>query len=1183
MATKIQVRRDIAANWTSTNPTLSEGEIGFETDTNKVKIGTGIADWSTLDYFGGTGGGGGGAVDSVNGQTGVVVLTTNNVSDYTNKRYCTDAQKTVIGNTSGTNSGNQVGDGTTITGVGSVADPFVSVMPYHNHQAGLESDPTITEGTGTISVNSVVGWFYTDSSLDTTVEHTIASSGTLTPSDEPTRNYLCADRDTDSWVILTSLPVASDIRYIPTAVIIKRSGSNSLHVQKFRESAHGDTENIFQCDLRCERYSLEEGALSTIACADTTLAITGSGGNVWVARRYKYVISAITTATRQFQCEYNTGAWVVNPTSHTSPVVNNSQYQGASSFSTLTDTYWTINWIYRGIEDQDHLYTILGTSEYPTLVLAQSAGTPSSIPDIIQDHAVLIGRVIIQKGTTTAITVESAFKTVFAASSAVSDHGSLTGLGDDDHSQYHNDARGDARYTLKNVTITGGTNTKITYDSKGLVTSATAATTVDIADSTNKRYVTDANLTVIGNTSGSNSGDSATPAETTSTIGTMISGATLKATPVDADNLGYSDSAASNILKKFTFANLKTYLNSYYTNNAGTVTSVTAGNGMTQSGTSTINPTLDVVSHAGSAGTIGTINIGVDAIGVSLGTTATTACSGADSRLSDARTPTAHSQAETTITFTDLTTGNASTTSHGYTPKAVAPVASSLTVLGIANAETVFANKPILDTTSTPSTQAYGDAAVIGTSLAAAHSDHKHAMPATVKDTTTITGLLKGNGTTVSAASAGTDYAAASHNQAETTITFTDITTGNASISNHGFLPKLGGGTTNFLRADGTWAAAGGSSSDATLSFSDITTNNASTSMHGFFPKLPTSTGKFLKDDMTWATIAGGGDLLASNNLSDVVSKQTSINNISQVSTATNEYVLTKDTGSGNALWKALPAGGSGDVVGPASATADTVAIWNGTTGKLLKDSGPATSNIALLGSSNTFTGLQTAGTLVATAGQGFSNMVVLTTGTSASWSLPAALQVTGAKFKVTCVGGGGGGGGSSTTAGQVGGGGASGGVGTKIFTYVAGQNTMTYSVGAAGIASATNAAGGTGGASNVIYNSVTYIASGGVGGPSSTAAAGAAGGACTGWDLNLPGNYGTPSGTMASTNNLVGNGASTPLGYGSGGQEVFTSAGGNGLTGQGYGSGGSGGKSGTGTTARTGAAGGGGLIIIEY
>lgn len=59
----------------------------------------------------------------------------------------------------------------------------------------------------------------------------------------------------------------------------------------------------------------------------------------------------------------------------------------------------------------------------------------------------------------------------------------------------------------ENSAITGATKTKITYDAKGLVTAGEDATTADIADSSNKRYVTDAQLTVIGNTSGTNSGD----------------------------------------------------------------------------------------------------------------------------------------------------------------------------------------------------------------------------------------------------------------------------------------------------------------------------------------------------------------------------------------------------------------------------------------------------------------------------------------------------------------------------------------------------------------------------------------------------------------------------------------------------------------------------------------------------
>jgi hypothetical protein len=50
MATKIQIRRDTAANWETTNPVLSQGEPGLEIDTGKVKYGNGTSDWRTLAY-----------------------------------------------------------------------------------------------------------------------------------------------------------------------------------------------------------------------------------------------------------------------------------------------------------------------------------------------------------------------------------------------------------------------------------------------------------------------------------------------------------------------------------------------------------------------------------------------------------------------------------------------------------------------------------------------------------------------------------------------------------------------------------------------------------------------------------------------------------------------------------------------------------------------------------------------------------------------------------------------------------------------------------------------------------------------------------------------------------------------------------------------------------------------------
>ena len=47
----MQQRRGTAAQWTAANPILAAGEIGFETDTSKFKMGNGSSTWSALQYF----------------------------------------------------------------------------------------------------------------------------------------------------------------------------------------------------------------------------------------------------------------------------------------------------------------------------------------------------------------------------------------------------------------------------------------------------------------------------------------------------------------------------------------------------------------------------------------------------------------------------------------------------------------------------------------------------------------------------------------------------------------------------------------------------------------------------------------------------------------------------------------------------------------------------------------------------------------------------------------------------------------------------------------------------------------------------------------------------------------------------------------------------------------------------
>lgn len=51
MATRMQQRRGTAAQWSGANPILASGEIGFESDTSKFKIGDGVNHWEDLVYY----------------------------------------------------------------------------------------------------------------------------------------------------------------------------------------------------------------------------------------------------------------------------------------------------------------------------------------------------------------------------------------------------------------------------------------------------------------------------------------------------------------------------------------------------------------------------------------------------------------------------------------------------------------------------------------------------------------------------------------------------------------------------------------------------------------------------------------------------------------------------------------------------------------------------------------------------------------------------------------------------------------------------------------------------------------------------------------------------------------------------------------------------------------------------
>ncbi|MFA4817609.1 MAG: tail fiber domain-containing protein [Parcubacteria group bacterium] len=161
-------------------------------------------------------------------------------------------------------------------------------------------------------------------------------------------------------------------------------------------------------------------------------------------------------------------------------------------------------------------------------------------------------------------------------------------------------------YLAVNGAITGATKTKITYDAKGLVTAGADATTADIADSSNKRYVTDAYITVLGNTSGANSGDNAVNSLysglASSKQDTLISNSNIK-TVNGVTLLGSGDITQTTIT-----GNAGTVTNGVYTNAANSFTNIAP---MTTLAESWIGPssTAGIYFKGGNVG-IGTITPG---------------------------------------------------------------------------------------------------------------------------------------------------------------------------------------------------------------------------------------------------------------------------------------------------------------------------------------------------------------------------------------------------------------------------------------------------------------------------------------------------------------------------------------------------------------------------------------------
>jgi hypothetical protein len=457
----IKLRRGTAAQWTATNPVLAEGEFGAETDTRKFKIGNGSTAWNSLQYWGGSGGGAADFIDlgdvpaSYAGQAGKFVKV-NATADGLEFGTLTiaagdlpsgiDAAKIANGTVSNTEF--QYLDGVTSP----IQTQFSNRVPY----SGASGDVNLGEfgmqignlefdntPTNTPGTDGSVFWDSGDGTLQLQMKGGATQKIGM---NSFARIY------NDSGVQL----VKGDVVYISGAQ------GNRIAAKK----AQANTEST---------------AKNTFAIVVETIAIGAEGTVITEGPLYQLNTLGLTAGATLYLSPSTAGGYTeIQPQAPDHLVI----------IGFVERVHASVGSIYVKIANGYEL------EELHDVDLTESKTTPVDADSLLlQDSA----DISIWKRLTWAnlkATAKSYFDTIYA--NIVHTHV----IADVSNLQTSLDGKVD-----ENAAITGATKTKITYDAKGLVTAGADATTADIADSTNRRYVTDAQQTVIANTSGTNTGD----------------------------------------------------------------------------------------------------------------------------------------------------------------------------------------------------------------------------------------------------------------------------------------------------------------------------------------------------------------------------------------------------------------------------------------------------------------------------------------------------------------------------------------------------------------------------------------------------------------------------------------------------------------------------------------------------
>jgi len=270
----------------------------------------------------------------------------------------------------------------------------------HKHLSrtiGAETLPGVTYSGSDIIVDGTgVYWINTETYYTGEMTRITPAGATFTIATVETTYYLTADYNAGTPILAcgTTYPDESDGTVALIAKII-RTGTTTFHTT-WRDHLAVGLPNKIQKALE---YILGPVATSGLVISDTGVRyLTISAGNISLGGIETPLAAIDTSGADTYRFIYYDGAaWQGSSITQ----LSNTQYQSITGLQSVTGSRYAINWIWRGIEDQKHAYVLLGEGDYSYAEAIDSS--PPVPPAWITDHSALLGRILYQRNSNTAI------------------------------------------------------------------------------------------------------------------------------------------------------------------------------------------------------------------------------------------------------------------------------------------------------------------------------------------------------------------------------------------------------------------------------------------------------------------------------------------------------------------------------------------------------------------------------------------------------------------------------------------------------------------------------------------------------------------------------------------------------------------------------------------------------------